>query len=132
MIDRCDVIPKWMFVHLQKLGTQILKNEINKTTIEYEKKIQEVKKKLFEESLRGKKAIDCLDFSSSYNYDMRNSFQLKKSFLVSVNEKFEKFKKPLEEEKEKRITEVKNKYSLWEEELLTGRVKRSEVEEFEI
>ena len=125
-MDRCDIIPKWMFSHLQNLSKHTFNKEKGKLETQKRDNVQESQKAIAEEFIRGREA----DVMFEHNYS--SSYQLKTHYKKELDKKQKEKRERIESAFDEEIKKLEEKYNKWESDILSGKIKRSDAKAFEV
>jgi len=119
-----EIIPMWMFTHLRDQGNKERSNVVRDLNSKMQKINREIKSQLHWEVIAGKSINDC------FYYDEYSGFKLKREYATKINDKFTSLYKLKTDQIREQIDDVNNQFKLWEESLLSGKIKRLDAKVF--
>jgi len=126
---KCDVIPVWMFRELDASAVykiKVQKELLYRARNERLDNLNPEKEKAVWESVKGKTIEEC------FHFDDYGLLKLNKNISDKIDIKFKKIKKEIEDELEVKSHALDEAYESWKLKVLTGKIPRSRVKEFEI
>ena len=131
-MEKCDVIPRWMFTHLMNSGKEILRQEKYRLEEEKREMLKKVKKKVISKIL-DKRIAECFHINRDPSGDTpRYWIDMNSSMASELENDYLQQSKLIKEKFKKKIEDLMMKYQKWENRLLTGKVKRSEADKFKV
>ena len=131
-LEKCDVIPKWMFAHLINSGKVTLEQEQRRLQNELRNILDGIKKEVAS-GILNQKVVDCFYIKEDIFGDRpENWIGLYKKVSILLKDKYAVKSEPVKKKYEKELKSIMTKYQKWENKLLTGEVKRSEAKKFKL
>ncbi len=125
-MDKCDMIPKWMFSHLRDASRSLVKDKKWKLEQEARDNRELAHKEIAIKYLSGKMVDDVVDWNYGSSFHVKDRISTKieseqKLVTKAINDKLKRIKDDLDV-----------KYQKWENDILTGKIKRSKAQALEL
>jgi len=124
-----EIIPKWMFNHLQKQSQRARDQAISQLKRKVNDIKQEVRNEVAWDFVMNKTVSECFNYNDeTWNYP---SFSLQTRTKKQIKEMQDAATEETVEPLIKKINDIKRRYNQWENDILSGKIKRQNAKKFE-
>jgi len=124
-----EIIPKWMFNHLQKQSQRARDQAISQLKRKVKDIKQEVRNEVAWDFVMNKTVSECFNYNDErWNYP---SFSLRTRTKKQIKEMQDAATEETVEPLVKKINDIKRRYNQWENDILSGKIKRQNAKKFE-